>query len=144
PVAVADSFATDEDHPVTITAPGALTNDTDPDGDTLTAGALDTTGTKGAVALNPDGSFTYNPNGQFEALDTGETATDSFTYKAYDGTAKSAVATVTITINGVNDAPVAVNDSGATFTTDENSPVTVAAPGVLANDTDPDGDTLNA
>src|SRR3989441_7718481 len=68
--------------------------------------------------------------------------TDSFTYKASDGQAQSGVATVTITVTPVNDAPVAANDD--IYTTPEASQLTVSAPGVLANDTDADGDTLSA
>ena len=56
------------------------------------------------LTLNADGSFTYTPNANFNGA-------DSFTYTANDGTADSNVATVTITVDAVNDAPVAVNDS---------------------------------
>src|SRR5439155_6633288 len=67
---------------------------------------------------------------------------DSFTYQANDGVASSNVATVAITVNGVNDAPVAVNDS---YSTNEDTTLTVAAgSGVLGNDTDVDGDALTA
>src|SRR5438093_1321539 len=59
---------------------------------------------------------------------------DSFTYKASDGQAQSGVATVTITVTPVNDAPVAANDDS--YTTPEDTQLTVIAPGVLANDTD--------
>ena len=58
------------------------------------------------MALNADGSFTYTPNADFNGA-------DSFTYTASDGAAASNVATVTITVTGVNDAPVAVNDAAA-------------------------------
>ncbi len=63
-------------------------------------------GSGAKVTLNANGSFTYKPNGAFESLDTGETGTDSFNYRASDGIAESNQATVTITITGVNDAPV--------------------------------------
>src|SRR5439155_9994807 len=66
---------------------------------------------------------------------------DSFTYKANDGQADSGIATVSITITGVNDAPVALNDS---YTTAEDTTLNVAVPGVLANDTDVDRDALSA
>src|SRR2546426_2108771 len=68
--------------------------------------------------------------------------TDSFTYKASDGQAQSGVATVTITVTPVNDPPVAANDDS--YTTPEDTQLTVSAPGVLANDSDVDGDTLSA
>ena len=87
-------------------AAGVLGNDIDVEGDTLTATNLDVTGTLGLVALNADGTFTYDPNGAFDYLAQGEQANDTFTYTANDGTGDSNIATVTITITGVNDAPV--------------------------------------
>ncbi len=75
------------------------------------------------MTLAADGSFTYTPAADFNG-------TDSFTYTASDGTAVSNVATVTITVTAVNDAPVAVND--AATTTEE----TAVSGDVLANDTD--------
>src|SRR5437762_8413413 len=68
--------------------------------------------------------------------------TDTLTYKASDGQAQSGVATVTITVTPVNDAPVAANDDS--YTTPEDTQLTVSAPGVLANDSDVDGDALSA
>ena len=133
PVAAADQFTTDEDVPLAIVAPGVLANDTDPENDPLTA-VLVTQPANGAVALNPDGSFTYSPNPDFNG-------TDSFTYAAHDGTSLSEPATVTITINPVNDAPITADDS---YTTPVGQVLTVDAPGVLANDTDVEGDTLTA
>src|SRR5207248_8926835 len=64
----------------------------------------------------------------------------SFTYKASDGQAFSNVATVSITVTPVNDPPVAANDA---YGTNEDTTLTVAAPGVLANDTDIDSTTLD-
>ena len=66
---------------------------------------------------------------------------DSFTYKAYDGSLYSNVATVTIHVTCVNDAPVARDD---TYTTNEDTPLVVPAPGVLGNDSDVDGDPLTS
>ena len=60
---------------------------------------------------------------------------DSFTYKANDGTADSNVAKVSITVNAVNDAPVAKEDS---YDVDEDNTLTVDGPGVLSNDEDVD------
>jgi VCBS repeat-containing protein len=142
PVAVSHTAITDEDTPVIVAAPGVLNNDSDPDvGDTLTVTAVNTSGTIGAVtAWDADGSFTYEPNGQFEYLQAGNSTTDSFTYTISDGNGGTDTATVTITINGVNDPPIAVSDAAIT---DEDTPVSVSAPGVLKNDSDPDvGDTL--
>ena len=57
------------------------------------------------MTLGTDGSFTYTPNADFNG-------TDSFTYTASDGTAASNVATVTMTVDAVNDAPVAIERHG--------------------------------
>src|SRR4030095_17035179 len=67
--------------------------------------------------------------------------TDSFTYKATDEAADSNITTVTITVNPVNDAPTASQD---TYSTDEDAPLTVSAPGVLGNDSDLDNTTITA
>ena len=82
-----------------------LANDTDVDaGATLTATLVGDRRRTARVTLAANGSFTYTPNANFNG-------TDSFTYTASDGTADSNVATVTITVSAVNDAPVAVDDS---------------------------------
>ena len=125
PVANDDSATTDEDIAVSV---AVLANDTDPDDDPLTVTNL-TLPTNGAVSLNQDNTVTYTPNSGF-------TGADSFTYTANDGLLDSNVATVNVTVEPVNHAPVANNDGA---TTDENTPVSVA---VLANDADPDDDPL--
>ncbi|MDO0978185.1 beta strand repeat-containing protein, partial [Mycolicibacterium frederiksbergense] len=127
PVTAADSFTTDED---TALTGNVLANDSDVDGNTLTATLVDGP-TNGTLTLNPDGSFTYTPDANFNGA-------DSFTYTAGDGTATSSVSTVSITVDPVNDTPVAMGD---TFTTDED---TVLNGNVLTNDSDTDGDTLTA
>ena len=127
PVATNDSVTTNEDTQLTG---NVLTNDTDADGNTLTA-TLVTGPSHGALTLNADGTFTYTPTANYNG-------TDSFTYTATDGTATSTATTVTVTVNAVNDVPVAVNNS---FTTDEDTQLTG---NVLTNDTDADGNTLTA
>jgi len=133
PVASDDSYGVDEDAALTISAPGVLSNDTDVDGDLLTAGLV-TGPVHGTLVLNADGSFTYTPNANFNG-------TDAFTYAAHDGYAWSNTATVTITVNPVSDAPMAADDS---YSVDEDAALTISAPGLLGNDTDVDGDTLTA
>ena len=71
--------------------------------------SINTTGTKGTVTNNGDGTFRYDPNGQFESLAAGETATDTFTYTVTDSHGASSTKTATVTIHGENDAPVAAN-----------------------------------
>ncbi|WP_127496598.1 Ig-like domain-containing protein [Paenibacillus glycanilyticus] len=107
PVAQDDSKSTDEDTPVN----GALT-ETDGNNDIVTY-SLVTAPVNGTVVLNADGTYTYNPNANYNG-------SDSFTFKANDGKADSNVATVTLTINAVNDAPTANHSSK---TTDENQSV---------------------
>ena len=142
PIATNDTYAANEDAALNVNAAaGVLANDTDPDvGNLLTAqlvtGLAANTGT---LVLNGNGSFTYSPSPGFSGA-------ASFTYRAVDnGTppAQSGIATVTITVAPVNDAPVAVPDS---YTTEEDAatPLTVAAPGVLANDTDEEKNPLTA
>ncbi len=131
PVAVNDSYSTDEDIILDVTAPGVLNNDTDADEDPLTAIKISNP-SHGTVVLDSDGSFTYTPSANYNG-------TDSFTYRANDGWANSNTATVTITINPTEDTPVAVNDS---YSANHDTTLNIAAPGVLSNDTDADEDPL--
>ena len=127
PSAAGDAYEVASGQTLNVAAPGVLSNDTDPEGDALTA-VLDSGAGSGSLALNPDGSFAYTPN-------TGTTS-DSFTYVARDGSLLvSAPATVTITVTAppANQAPTANADFGSTKV---NTPVTIT---VIANDTDPDG-----
>ena len=134
PVAVADGYATDEDVTLNVDAAGGvLANDTDEENDALTA-VLVTGASSGTVTLNANGSFSYAPAAGFGGAVT-------FTYQADDGAVRSTPATVTITVNAVNDPPAAGPDS---YTTAEDSPLTVGGTGVLGNDGDPEGDALTA
>jgi cysteine-rich repeat protein len=129
PVAVADAVTAVEDTPLVLAA-GALTgNDSDVDGDPLTVTAV-TPGTGGTVTVAA-GVVTFTP-----AADV--TGAASFSYRVSDGTATD-VATVSVTITPVNDAPVAVAD---TRTTAEDAVLTVAAAALADNDGDVDGDAL--
>ena len=99
PVAENDSYNVNEGSPLDVNAAeGVLSNDTDADEDTLTAALVDNV-QNGTLTLNEDGSFSYEPNPGFSGEDT-------FTYRTNDGTDDSNVATVTITVNAVNKAPV--------------------------------------
>jgi VCBS repeat-containing protein/parallel beta-helix repeat protein len=125
PVANDDSATANEDTAITG---NVLTNDTDIDSVSLTA-TLVSGPANGSLLLNSDGSYTYSPNANWNG-------SDSFTYTANDGSLNSNVATVSITVNAVNDAPIANNDS---VTTNEDAPITS---NVVANDMDVEGDTL--
>nr|WP_240451355.1 cadherin-like domain-containing protein [Wenzhouxiangella sp. XN201] len=134
PTATADAYATDEDVALAVTAPGVLGNDTDPESDPLTATLETGPANADSFTLNPDGSFDYTPAPDFNG-------SDSFTYVASDGQAESAPATVTITIEPVNDVPSAQDDA---FDVNEDQTLSVAAPGVLDNDSDIESDPLTA
>jgi VCBS repeat-containing protein len=135
PVANDDAASTNEDS--AGVSGNVLANDTDVDGEAVTVANPGTyVGTYGTLTLAADGSYTYTPGAAAQGLDTGETAQDVFSYTASDGTA-SDTATLTVTVAGLNDAPVANDDTAAT---DENSPV---SGNVLANDTDVDGEALH-
>jgi VCBS repeat-containing protein len=133
PLAVADDYSVARGATLTISAPGVLANDSDADGDALTAQLVSGT-SSGLLTLQADGSFTYVHDG-------GASATDSFSYQAHDGQTVSNVVVVSIEIRDVNSAPIANDDA---YTTNEDETLVVTAPGVLANDSDPDGDALTA
>ena len=137
PVAVNDSFTTNEDTAVTITA---LTNDTDLDGNPLSitqingaaiiAGGAAVAVTNGTVSLNAAGTqLTFTPSANYNGA-------ASFTYTISDGAGGTASATISGTVNAVYDPPVAVND---TFSTTEDTAVAIS---VKANDSDVDGNPL--
>jgi len=124
PVAVPDTATTNQDQAVTI---AVLTNDIDADGDTL---SISNFGQAAFGAVTQNGTqLVYTPN-------AGWSGTDAFSYTASDG-ALTSTSLVTVTVNRINHAPVTAFD---TATTGQDQAVTIA---VLANDTDPDGDTLS-
>lgn len=134
PTAENDAYTIDEDGSLSTTLPSILGNDSDPDGDTLTP-IVESGPVNGTVVLNADGTFTYTPNADFNGV-------DGFSYFVNDGTSDSDVATVTISINSLNDLPAAVNDE---YTLEEDVPLAIdVASGVLANDSDLEGDALSA
>ena len=95
-----DYYSTDEDISLIVDAPGVLANDVNADGYNLTAVLL-ANPFHGSLTLNSDGSFIYIPQANYYG-------SDSFTYGAYDGKDYSNIATVYITINSINDAPVSI------------------------------------
>ena len=124
PVAVEDAYNVDEDTVLTVlVADGVLDNDSDVDGDPLTAVLVGDV-SNGTLVLDDDGSFVYTPDENYFG-------SDSFTYKASDGTLESDTVTVTITVNSINDWVIANDDE---YETMAGVTLEVAAPGVLTND----------
>jgi len=120
----------DEDNSLNVVAPGVLSNDYDPENDPLSTVLIEDV-SHGSLNLNSDGSFDYDPDTNFNGVDV-------FIYQAYDGTDYSENASVTITVEPINDFPVANNDYPVV---DEDSSDNLID--VLANDSDPDvGDDL--
>ncbi len=126
PTAADDAAQTQEDQPVTI---DVLSNDSDPDGDALTILSFDPP-TNGTVVRNADGTFSYTPNADFSG-------TDTFAYTVSDGNGGTSTATVTVVVAPVNDDPIPHDEE---VVTNEDNAITID---VLANDVDPDGDTLS-
>jgi hypothetical protein len=125
---VDDAYSLAGDTSLTVGAPGVLGNDCGATDPTVSSAAQ-----HGTVTLSPDGSFTYVPG-------AGYVGPDSFDYTATvpGGTA---TATVRLTVTAANRAPVASTDS---YTTPHDAALVVGDPGVLGNDSDPDGDALTA
>ena len=90
PVAVADSYSTRRNTAKVVAAPGVLANDSDPDGNPITA-ILNTNVTHGTLSLAANGGFTYTPTAAY-------TGPDSFTYHANDGSLNSTTVTVSLTV----------------------------------------------
>jgi VCBS repeat-containing protein len=135
PVSAADNYATTVDQTLNISVPGVLSNDTDANGDTLTA-QLVANAANGTVTLAADGSFVYVPN-------AGYIGADSFQYAAFDGELAGTAVTVNIQVQaaGQNTRPIVNNDN---YIVEGDSPFTVGGSGVLGNDTDAQGDALVA
>jgi len=161
PVAINDpspgdpALSVSEDDVLNVAGQGVLDNDSDIDGDDLDVhdddttpgdGTYEVTSTRGVLVEIDveDGTFIYDPTdvGVFQELGSGETLTDTFTYAATDGQETSNDATVTVTVIGENDVPVAVDDQ---YSVDDNAVLDTAAAGlsdVLGNDTDAENDPL--
>ena len=101
PIAIADAYSINEDIVLNILASDTnnlLNNDSDVDGDSLTVSLVSST-SNGSLVLNSNGAFSYTPNLNFNT-------TDNFVYQISDGNGGTAQASVTLTVNAVNDIPV--------------------------------------
>ncbi len=128
PVGTPDAYSTPRDTVLTVPAlTGVLSNDTDADGDTLTATKV-ADPTHGVVTVAADGSFVYTPT-------AGYVGPDAFTYNVGDGTATVGPVTVSLTVTKVNRAPT------LQAMTDRTTPE-LALFNLTALGSDPDGDAL--
>ncbi|MCA1683922.1 MAG: tandem-95 repeat protein [Actinobacteria bacterium] len=132
PVAVDDTYTMGVNENLYVNAPGVLANDIDAFFPHLPSGQPSEPTAHGDVTFYNDGSFAYRPGPYFSG-------TDTFTYVVGDGQGGSDTGLVTITVVP-SQSGVAVADN---YTTTEDTPLTVDAPGLLANDTDPDSDPGN-
>jgi len=135
PVAFDDAHVVAEDGALAVPAPGLLANDDDPEGDALAVALIDDV-SHGTLTLRADGSFQYTPHHDYAGP-------DAFTYRANDGSLDSNVATVTIDVAPVNDAPV-LDPGGAPALTPIDAgaadpPGDAVADIIAAAITDPDG-----
>ena len=136
PVVLSDAITLSEDQALKFN-PAA--NDTDPDqGESVRASAVtQPANSKGEATVNQAGEVTYSAIGKFDSLAQGQTAQESISYTAVDGRGGSSSGTVAVTVTGVNDAPVAIDD---TIVANEDAPLLFNPSG---NDPDVDnGDTV--
>jgi gliding motility-associated-like protein len=149
PIVVNDTNTTIETASVNETdgSGNILANDTDAEGDILSVESVDgdysgtLNGIFGILDWNPDGTYTYSPNSELDTLGAGEVAFEVFHVTVSDGYGGTAISTLTITINGENDLPLAVDDTNST------TEIVVVnqsdgSGNLLANDSDIDGDVL--
>ena len=131
-VAVPDNYTTPKGVPLVVSAPGHLENDFDPEGDELSWTSYQVPANGQISGTRADGSFTYTPDPGFSGIET-------FEVTITDGQGNFAIGQITIYVEA-NYAPEAVPD---VYTTPFGEPLVLAAPGHLANDTDPEGDELS-
>ena len=113
PVPIDDAYTVDAGQVLDISAPGLLGNDSDPDGDAMTVPFVDVTGTRGVVAVLPDGSFRFTPQAGFAG-------TTSFAYTVRDGAGGLGTARATVDVRAVvlQVSDVVQTTSGAHITFD--------------------------
>jgi len=129
-VAANNAYSMTAGSTLNVAAPGVLGNDSDADGDALSA-VLVSGAANGSLVFNGNGSFSYTPNAGFAGG-------DSIVYRAYDGALYSNSASISITVASNNKPPVARNDS-ASASKRTGTSYTPKVINVLSNDSDPDG-----
>ncbi len=132
PHATTDQFDGNENTPLTLNLSALLANDTDANDDTLTISTVGSA-TNGAVTLSqPDATLTFTPTTDFYG-------SASFEYTVDDGNGGSDTGVVNLNIISANKAPIAVSDAVSGY---KDTTLTLTASSLLANDSDPEGDTL--
>ena len=131
PVTNPDSYSTPFETTLNIVAPGVLSNDNDPDGDNLIA-LISSDVSNGTLILEEDGSFTYTP-------DNGFLGSDTFTYFASDGEAQTEETVSIVVFSNESMVPVANDDNYTLDTRNGDDELQIEAPGILSNDSDPNG-----
>ncbi|MBL4919458.1 VCBS domain-containing protein, partial [Szabonella alba] len=158
PVAVADTGVTPEDTVLDVGGAGSagnlLANDSDAlvvqsvaGGQPVPAGGATVAGSAGGVfTIYPDGSYRFDPDGAFADLGPGDSRPSTVTYTVSDGQGGTSTAELTVTVTGVNDAPVATDDAGSVREAGVQAGGNAGDPGVaqasgnvLTNDSDIDG-----
>jgi VCBS repeat-containing protein len=144
-LAAADTVSTDEDGIHAIDASELIANDREFDGDEVMVVAVSEKSAAGASVSLANDAVSYDAGDIFQFLNDGETVTDNFTYTVDDGKGGTDTATVTVTITGVNDAPVISGDTtGSVIEAAGDEPGTPTLTGTLvAADVD-NGDGFNA
>lgn len=132
PIANADSNSTYEDNPITVSAPGVLGNDVEPNGFTLSVVSY-TQPSHGSVVVGSTGGYTYTPTANYNG-------SDSFTYTITNQHATTATGTVDLTVNAVNDPPT-LNSIGNLSITAVDGEQTVNLSGITAGPADESGQT---
>ena len=145
PVAVNDDVTTDED---TVLSGNVIAlNDTDPDGDVLMVSAVDGLPANvgqsvegslgGEFTINSDGSYDFDPAGDFNTLAVGETLVTTVTYEISDGEGGTDTAVVSVTVTGTNDAPIPVDPSNPSVAPIDPNNYIPAQTGVDSTDVTP-------
>ncbi|MEO8012234.1 MAG: Ig-like domain-containing protein, partial [Dokdonella sp.] len=131
--AVDDAYVTDDNRTLDVPAElGLLANDVIGPGSTPSI-EIEMLPGLGQLTLAANGGFRYVPNGT--------SGIDRFRYRLVADGIRSAPAEVSIVVNDINEPPIAIDDL---YVVESGDSLVVTAPGVIANDSDPDGDSLSA
>ncbi|MBL9139838.1 MAG: cadherin-like domain-containing protein [Verrucomicrobiales bacterium] len=136
PVGTPDQYAVPNDASLNLAAPGFLANDIDLNGEAISAVSIQDNVDHGTLAAFANGSFTYTPDATF-------IGTDRFSYRMRDASNNFSdpIEVIIEVLGPANRTPVGTPDL---FTLRADTTLSIAGPGFLANDLDPDGETLSA